>query len=186
MVSDLLLREHHVVIASTRHPTIPNALELLPRHPSSSIVHLTAEETSPSSDASAADAAAGATKLLASLSLAGHPQIDHIDVVVANAGTSGIRQSILETSHANLLECLQVNALAPLRLLQTAWPLLQRAKTPKFIFIGSVAGSVSGVDETGGWSNAVYGASKAAGHYLVRKAGKELEGHLAVGVIHPG
>jgi len=122
----------------------------------------------------------------ASLSPPAHLQIDHINVVIANAGTLGVRESILETRSENLFECLQVNALAPLRLLQATWPLLKRAKTPKFVFIGSVAGSVSGIDETGRWSNAVYGASKAAGHYLVRKAGKELEGQLAVCVIHPG
>lgn len=182
MVSGLLLREHHVVIASTRHPTIPAALELLPRHSSSSIVHLAADDGPPHNEASASDA----TELLASLLLGSNPQIDHIDVVIANAGTSGVRESILETRRDNLLECLQVNALAPLHMLQTTWPLLQSAKTPKFVYIGSVAGSISGVDETGRWSNAVYGVSKAAGHYLVRKAGKELEGQLAVCVIHPG
>lgn len=124
-------------------------------------------------------------KLQSSLSQA-HQNIDHIDVVIANAGTTGARESILETKQENLLECLQVNALAPLELLQASWPLLQRAQAPKFVLIGSIAGSVSGIDETGRWSNAVYGASKAAGHYLIRKAGKELEGQLAVCVIHPG
>jgi norsolorinic acid ketoreductase len=158
----------------------------LPSHPSSSIVHVPAPQEPHLRDAQGDGAQASDTaKILAALT-AGHPQIDHIDVVIANAGTTGSRQSILETSAENLLECLQVNALAPLKLLQTTWPLLKRAKTPKFVFIGSVAGSVAGVDETGGWSNAAYGVSKVAGNYLVRKAGKELEGQLAVCVIHPG
>ncbi|KAH7309185.1 hypothetical protein B0I35DRAFT_441683 [Stachybotrys elegans] len=178
LVSHLVLGQNCIVIASTRHASIPESLANLPTHPSSSIVHLSAR------DANRDDIPADTDKILALLT--GHPQIDHIDVVIANAGTTGVRQSILETSADNLLECLQVNALAPLKLLQTTWPLLQRAKSPKFMFIGSIAGSVSGVDETGAWSNAAYGVSKAAGNYLVRKAGKELEGRLAVGVIHPG
>lgn len=178
LVSALLLRPDHVVIASSRHSTIPAELEALPRHSSSSILHVAAAQANGAPIVETADQ-------LASLSSA-HSEVDHIDVVIANAGTTGARQSILETTSENLLECLEVNAVAPLRLLQASWPLLQRAKTPKFIFIGSVVGSISGIDETGKWSNAVYGTSKAASNYLVRKAGKELEGQLAVCTIHPG
>ncbi|KAL6901276.1 hypothetical protein GGI43DRAFT_404440 [Trichoderma evansii] len=186
LVAALLLRPNHIVIASTRHLTIPVELEALSRNPTSSIVHVTATQEPWSPETLDNDGSKlGTAKLKSALSQS-HQTIDHIDVVIANAGTLGARESILETKRENLFECLQVNALAPLQLLQTSWPLLQRAETPKFVLIGSIAGSVSGIDETGRWSNAVYGASKAAGAYLIRKAGKELEGQLSVCVIHPG
>ncbi|KAI9733533.1 MAG: hypothetical protein M1834_003133 [Cirrosporium novae-zelandiae] len=115
-----------------------------------------------------------------------HPEVTHIDVVIANAGTSSPRVPILDVTPDRLLGSLAVNSLAPLLLFQAAWPLLQKADNPKFVAIGSIVGSVVGVEETGGWADAAYGTSKAAGNYLVRKLGKEMEEAVAVCVVHPG
>ena len=179
LVAALLLRPNHVVVATTRSTSTPSSLSSLPRHPTSRLIHV------PLSFPSVATQANPVSVALATFTSA-HPEITHIDTVIANAATVPQRSSVLELAPENLLEAFTINSLAPVLLFQGAWPLLQNAGSPKFVMIGSVAGSVAGVEQTGGWANAAYGASKVAGHYLTRKLCREIEGALAVSVIHPG
>jgi hypothetical protein len=78
-----------------------------------------------------------------------HPVVTHIDTVIASAAAEAPRASVLELAPGSLLGSFAVNSLAPVLLPQAAWPFLRKADNPKFVLIGSVAGSVAGVEQTG-------------------------------------
>ncbi|WVQ81968.1 hypothetical protein IAT38_004095 [Cryptococcus sp. DSM 104549] len=106
--------------------------------------------------------------------------IDHLDVVIANAGTGdGIGPvSSLDIAGYELTQ--DVNVRGPLVLFQAVYPLLKEGA--KFTVISSSLGSNSG-DHLAGVS--AYGTSKAAVNYLFRSAHIE-EPKLTIFTIHPG
>jgi norsolorinic acid ketoreductase len=94
--------------------------------------------------------------------------ITHIDTVIANAGLGSYWGSALETPASAMVDHYKVNALGPLLLFQAVWPLLEAAKTPKFITIGTPVGSI-GELESFPLPSMAYGSSKAALHFITRK-----------------
>jgi len=83
-----------------------------------------------------------------------------------------------------LLEHYNINVNGPLALFQATLPLLNSAKQPKIVTIGSSAGSVGGMEKRP-MPNTTYGTSKAALHYLTRKMHFEHENLIAF-PIDPG
>jgi len=72
--------------------------------------------------------------------------ISHLDVLIANAAI-GDDYSTTATLKLDVLKnAVAVNAYAPLLLLQAALPLLEKAKTPKFISIGTPMASIGGME----------------------------------------
>lgn len=92
--------------------------------------------------------------------------IDHIDVVIANAGISH-PASIETITEDHFLGHFNTNTLGPLWLFQAALPILQAAQGAKFVYITSTMGSIT-EGPAYGVPLAAYGASKAAANYLVR------------------
>ncbi|KAI8808541.1 short-chain dehydrogenase [Cladochytrium replicatum] len=94
--------------------------------------------------------------------------IDHIDVVIANAGIAEQGGPISSITTKSLREHWEINTLGPLLLFQATWPLLQKSKErhPKFIGISTLLSSV-GMDQS--FPATAYGSSKAAFNYIVRK-----------------
>ncbi|EKG16351.1 Short-chain dehydrogenase/reductase SDR [Macrophomina phaseolina MS6] len=95
--------------------------------------------------------------------------IDHLDIVIANAGISTDFSPIAKLPVHVLKRHLEVNAYGPLLLFQAVLPLLQKAAAPaKFVALGSPMGSISAM-ETRPFPMSAYGVSKAFVHYITRK-----------------
>lgn len=95
--------------------------------------------------------------------------ITHLDVVIANAGVSKDFDPVETTSITVVKEHIAVNGIGPLTLFQAAFPLLNKAQSPKFVVIGSALGSIGSMDQRAAISAYGYGASKALAHYTARK-----------------
>lgn len=73
---------------------------------------------------------------------------------------------------SDLMSHFEVNTLGLLRLLRATAPFLLSSKQPKFVYISSELGSISGVAQSSPLT-AAYGVSKGAGNYLVKKIDTE-------------
>ncbi|TVY43673.1 Norsolorinic acid ketoreductase [Lachnellula subtilissima] len=95
--------------------------------------------------------------------------IRKIDVVIANAGTSASLGPVASITAEQVLDNVTVNSLGrPLFLFQATLPLLQKSSQPKFVVLGSQAGSIGAMEKAPA-PMAAYGSSKAMAHYFVRK-----------------
>ena len=102
--------------------------------------------------------------------------------MIANAGISKTQLPVSKCTSAGLLEHTTVNVVGPVSLFQATLPLLLKSSnTPKFVVMGSSAGSI-GAMERRPFPNAEYGSSKAMLNYLVRKMHFEEEGVVSVSV----
>ncbi|KAM0118052.1 hypothetical protein ACP6JC_005278 [Aspergillus fumigatus] len=110
--------------------------------------------------------------------------IEHIDVVIANAGICNHWGPIQEMTDLDVLSHFAVNTLGPLRLFTAMAPLLQRASTPKFVYISTLLASIHAIEQMPSLT-AAYGMSKVAGNYLVKKIDAENK-HLTTLSIDPG
>ncbi|KAK4569367.1 hypothetical protein LTR86_003130 [Recurvomyces mirabilis] len=102
--------------------------------------------------------------------------INHLDVVIANAG---IEQWFGPTTNIPLSELrthFEINALSPLALFQATYPLLLASptKSPKFVPISSRLGSMTEIAKVQNPA-AAYGASKAMLNYLTCRMHHESE-----------
>jgi norsolorinic acid ketoreductase len=112
--------------------------------------------------------------------------VHSLDVVIANAGTASAWNTVLKTQLDEVAYDMQVNSVAPVRLLQTVWPLLQKGTQRKIVFMTSTLGSISELDKAS-YPGLAYGMSKAALNFFMKKASVELKDEgLVTGVIHPG
>jgi norsolorinic acid ketoreductase len=110
--------------------------------------------------------------------------IDHLDVVIANAGIANYFGPVLTTPVDQFKEHLEVNAVGVLVLFQAVHDLLSASKNPKFVTISSPVGSI-GHQELIPIPSTAYGASKAALNYLTRKIHFE-NPNLVVFPLSPG
>ncbi|KAH8672127.1 aflatoxin biosynthesis ketoreductase-like protein nor-1 [Tricladium varicosporioides] len=94
--------------------------------------------------------------------------IARIDTIIANASSPATLAPIASITAEEVLNHVKVNSLGPLFLFQATLPLLQKSSLPKFIALGSQAGSISDMDKAPA-PMAAYGSSKAMVHYFVRK-----------------
>jgi NAD(P)-dependent dehydrogenase (short-subunit alcohol dehydrogenase family) len=94
--------------------------------------------------------------------------IDHIDIVIANAGGYSTPAPIDGVGREELVGRFETNAAAPMLLFQTFKPLLQKASTPKWIVISTSTGSIGYVGVIWLHILTAYGASKAALNWLTQ------------------
>ncbi|KAK5739983.1 hypothetical protein LTR17_004880 [Elasticomyces elasticus] len=172
LVQLYLARSDHTVIAANRDPgsSSSKALSELPTGASSRLIVVKV-------DASAETDAVEAVKIL----ITKHG-IDHIDIVVANAGVSYTWPSVATLKVSDLQAHIEPNVYGCVWLYQATAPLLRKAATPRFINMGSTAG---GLVDMLPIPNAAYGPSKAASHWLTKRMDAEEE-KLAAFVISPG
>ena len=111
--------------------------------------------------------------------------IKALDIVIANAGISKVYPRVEDAQTADLLEHYHVNVIGNIILFRAVFPLLKRShQTPKFIAMGSAAGTIGG-QEKSPVPNAAYGPSKAALNWVTKKIHLENEDVIAF-PIHPG
>jgi norsolorinic acid ketoreductase len=132
-----LSRPNNTAIAAVRdasHST-SKALESLPKGASSELIVVEV-------DANKEGAPAAAIKALDS-----QFGISHLDVSVANAAIGGDYSTTATVQLDVLKKQIAVNAYAPpLLLFQAALPMLEKAKTPKFVSIGTPMASIGGME----------------------------------------
>ncbi|KAK3985160.1 NAD(P)-binding Rossmann-fold containing protein [Cladorrhinum sp. PSN332] len=189
----LLLRPKTTVIATSRSLPLPlpsssdatpspspSPYASLSIHPTSALHPIPLDESNPSISSSALPA------VLSSLG------IKHINILIANAGSSVGFKSVQDTDIDNFRQDLEVNFLNVVKLFGVVWPLLERAETEKkLIVMSSSVGSIGLMGLEGGGDGNLpvgsYGVSKAAVNWWAQKLSVEYKNKgLLVGVIHPG
>ncbi|KAL6879369.1 NAD(P)-binding protein [Trichoderma novae-zelandiae] len=110
--------------------------------------------------------------------------MDHVDVLINNAGGTFPMVSAAETTAHDLLAAFQVNTIAPLLVFQALWPLLKQSQAPKLIMMTSSVGSIAEMEPVPGGA---YGPSKAAQNWLTRALHLETkDSGLITIALHPG
>ena len=154
-------RPNHTVIGSVRDKTsqLAQELETLPTASGTRLILMKIESTAPGDPAEA----------VKDMEAAG---IDHIDVVIANAG--GLREIVApldSVTAEDITETFQTNALGPLLLFQAVRPLLQKSQAaPKWISISSAIGSIGLMPTYHSHLAPAYGISKASLNWFTMAA----------------
>ncbi|EPE26986.1 NAD(P)-binding Rossmann-fold containing protein [Glarea lozoyensis ATCC 20868] len=180
LAASLLLREDHIIIGVIRTEETASALKNLPRHPTSDLIVLSIPFNAQSISSSEENYRTAFSTLSKT-----YPTIDHIDIVIANAGISECHARVLETPAVAVAEHMAVNSIAPLILFQNTWPLLSVSANPRFVYVSSMGGSIHNVPETSKFASLAYGMGKAGGNYLTKKICAE-NSALSVLSVHPG
>jgi norsolorinic acid ketoreductase len=113
--------------------------------------------------------------------------ITKLDVLISNAGilNTEAQKPVAEVTSADLRTHLETNTVAVLTLFNAFYPLLQKSTTvPKFFTISSYLGSIASIKDRP-VPFFVYGITKAAVNYMMRKIHYENEGLISV-PVHPG
>lgn len=97
--------------------------------------------------------------------------VNHLDVVVANAGIANHYGPTVTTPLQEFRDHFEVNTIGFVSLFQATWPFQDRSEKPKFIYISSTLASMGLALPI---PAAAYGASKAAGNYVITKLHNEL------------
>lgn len=126
-----LARPNHVVIAANRNPDHPTskALDELSKGQDSRLIVIKVDATVE------ADASEGVKQLTAQ-------GIDHLDVVIANAGVSYAWPKVSELKTSTFMGHLTPDLLGVIWLYQATLPLLKKSTNPKWITVGTVAGKL--------------------------------------------
>ncbi|KAI1120199.1 NAD(P)-binding protein [Nemania abortiva] len=176
LVEIYLGRPNHKVIGSVRDDTTAEVAELKNTKPAEGssllLVHIESTSAEDPKDAAKAVEAAG---------------IDHIDLIIANAGANPFPVLPIETiSNHDIINTLNTNAAAPLGLFQAFRHLLKNSKSPKWASITSSAGSISMVEQMRSYIVTAYSLSKAALNWITQSLAFSQRDWLTVYNIHPG
>lgn len=131
-VERYLAKPNHIVIGTVRDPenASSKALFKLPAGTGSSVIVVKVDSTV---EPTAAEAVRELTT---------KHGIDHIDIVIANAGVAYAYPKVSELKTADFLGHVVPNVLGVVWLFQATLPLLQKAQSPKWATIGSTAGAL--------------------------------------------
>jgi norsolorinic acid ketoreductase len=175
LLEKYLSRPDTTAIATVRDPSSKEA-QALHNIPKASGTNLFIVKVESSSDTDCASA----------ISTIQDQGISHLDLVIANAGYYNVpaEPQVAKISTKLLMEHLDVNTAGPIRLFQATLPLLQKAQKPIFMYMSSIAGSIAATGDVP-FPVGVYGASKAASNFLVRRAHQE-HPEMIIFSMHPG
>ncbi|KAI1262706.1 NAD(P)-binding protein [Xylariaceae sp. FL1019] len=172
-----LSRPDHIVIGSIRNsakssPGV-NELQCYPAAEGSRLLLVEIESASPT------DAAVA----LRSVQDAG---IEHIDLVIANAGGCPLPTTPFDIVTAEEMTTMyQVNAVGPLMLFQACRPFLLKATSPKWASVSTGGASITLMGKIRSWDGTSYAAAKAALNWITRAIHFTNESFVAV-TLNPG
>ncbi len=107
-----------------------------------------------------------------------------IDILINNAGVYGPRTGFGETDYDEWASVLQVNTLAPLRMVERFVGLVERSEHKLVVNISSIMGSIGDNTSGGGY---IYRSSKAALNMVTKSLANDLaERGVTVVSFHPG
>ncbi|KAJ3129445.1 hypothetical protein HK100_008617 [Physocladia obscura] len=110
--------------------------------------------------------------------------VDHVDVLINNAGGAQPMTRAGETTADDLRAAFEVNTIAPLMVFQAVWPLLQKSSAPKLVMVTSSVGSISEMEPVPGGA---YGPSRAAQNWLTKALHLENKDSGLISIaLHPG
>ncbi|KAI1408233.1 NAD(P)-binding protein [Hypoxylon sp. FL1857] len=164
--------ENHIVIAANRDPEHPTskALKDLPTGNGSRIIVVKLDASVES------DAAAAIQKLVST------QEIDHLDIVIANAGIAYMYPTVSELKTSDLLAHMTPNVFGLVWLFQATRPLLKRSPNPKWVTMGSGAAWLENMIPA---PNAAYAPTKTMAHWITKRIDGE-ETWLTAIVADPG
>jgi NAD(P)-dependent dehydrogenase (short-subunit alcohol dehydrogenase family) len=149
-----LSRPNHTVIGSVRDANTPKAQELkaLPMGAGSRLLLVSIENTSTTDP----------KKAIEEIEAAG---VDHIDIVISNAGISPAYAPLDAADPKALVDAFSINAVASVLLFGAVNKLIRNASAPKWISVSSRVGSVGQAVDWYYYIGA-YGMSKAAQNWF--------------------
>jgi len=161
LLSTLILRPNTTVVATVRDvESATKTLSAVPVGKDSKLIIVKIDSTVDSDPAAAVE------------ELKTKHNINHVDVLISNAGLLDVIAPVLETSADQVRKHFEVNSIGPLVLLQAFIKLLEASASPKFLVITSAIGSMGDM-ENFPVPFFAYGISKAAANYFVRKVAFE-------------
>lgn len=121
-----LAKPNHTVIAGNRDPGHPSSISLadLPTAEGSSLIVVKIDSVVSTDPAEAVKQLAG-------------QGIDHIDILIANAGISFVYPKVSEVKTEDMQKHTEVNTYGVIWLYQATLPLLKKSKKPILVTIGS-------------------------------------------------
>jgi norsolorinic acid ketoreductase len=167
-----LARPNHTVIAANRDPSVPTSQELLhlPAAAGSKVIVVKLDATVET------DAAAAVSELQTKHG------IDHIDIVIANAGVAWVIPTVAQLQVADLEEHMRTNVHGVVWLYQAVLPLLKKSGKPVWVSMGSQSGLLTNFLN---FPNAAYGPTKVVLHWLTCAIHTE-EPSITAFVVDPG
>ncbi|RDL31965.1 NAD(P)-binding protein [Venustampulla echinocandica] len=182
LTASLLLRPNVTVIATVRSASTGTSdLKNLPLAEGSGLIIALLDVSTTSSE----EITKSANTLYETLK--DEHRIEHVDILIANAGVGFSFNDVMETSLDSILAHVHANTLGPIALYQALRPLLlsavEKGRSAKFLLISSSLGAIGQME--GNAPSLAYGLSKAAANYLVRKVHFEEKGITTL-AIHPG
>jgi NAD(P)-dependent dehydrogenase (short-subunit alcohol dehydrogenase family) len=117
-------------------------------------------------------------------SLARELVAEPIDVLINNAGLRGAGSAFGKTDYEEWASVLQVNTLAPLRMVERFGGLIERSERKVVVNISSIMGSIA---QTSSGGDYIYRSSKAALNMVTKTLANDLAGRgVTVISFHPG
>jgi NAD(P)-dependent dehydrogenase (short-subunit alcohol dehydrogenase family) len=111
--------------------------------------------------------------------------ITHIDIVIANAGTSPAPGPLESANLNEVVDTLNINTISPIALYQAAKPLLEKSARPIWMSMSSAAGSIGNVPVHQAHWLLGYGMSKAAMNFFTMAVHGAHPNFIAY-AVHPG
>jgi NAD(P)-dependent dehydrogenase (short-subunit alcohol dehydrogenase family) len=111
--------------------------------------------------------------------------VEHIDIVIANAGMSPPPVALDGVSVSDISEAIEVNTISPIALYKATELLLKRSSRPRWLSVSSAAGSIANLKEYSAHYILAYGMSKAALNFFT-VALHASPANIVAYAIHPG
>lgn len=108
--------------------------------------------------------------------------IEHLDVVIANAGISNYYGTAATTPLEQFRDHFEVNTIGLVALFQSVHPFLEKSKHPVLVYVST---AVASMGRPFPLLSSAYGASKAAGNFIITKISQENPKLIAF-AISPG
>lgn len=175
ILAQLLARQNTKVIAGVRDLNASAAIKLIEQSQTTHKDRLVVVQIDAESETDAAAAARA---------LQEQHGIQHVDVVIANAGIATDWRPIKQVKPEDVATSSRINVAAPILLFQAFEPLLVKSANPRILFVSTGAASF-GLAHLISFNNATYGSSKAALNYVVVRIAKEHPDITALS-LHPG